>query len=90
MFVDIVFCLSLKSTNKNYETKNNSHMGRNLDNALDRWTTPGSILPLTPFEQWQFERYGNFIPERPEIETNETTYFERQIELYEYNEIFDM
>lgn len=64
-------------------------MGRNIDDFMDSRTTPGYLLSLTPFEQWQMERYGNFIPERPEIETNETTYFERQIELYEYNEIFD-
>jgi hypothetical protein len=39
-------------------------MGRNFDNALDRWTTPGSILPITPYELWQMERFGNFIPEK--------------------------
>lgn len=48
-------------------------MGRNLDNALDCWTTPGHLLSLTPFEQWQFERYGNIIPEK-QIEDNETDF----------------
>ncbi len=71
-----------------HETKNNFNMGRNFDNALDRWTTPGSILPITPYELWQMERFGNFIPERPIIETNEKTQIEKQIELYEQIDLF--
>lgn len=72
------------------ETKNNFNMGRNSHNALDRWTTPGSVLPVTPYEIWQMERYGNFISE-----TNSTpqdpgkTWFENQIEIKEYDEIYN-
>jgi hypothetical protein len=60
-----------KSKSINNETKNDNHMGRNFDNVMDRRTTPGSILPLTPYERWQLEKYGNFISEK-QIEENET------------------
>jgi hypothetical protein len=38
-------------------------MGNYLNTFVDRRTDPGSILPVTPYERWQLERYGNFIPE---------------------------
>lgn len=38
-------------------------MGNHSHNALDRRPTPGSVLPVTPYEIWQLERYGNFISE---------------------------
>jgi hypothetical protein len=63
-------------------------MGRNFDNALDRWTNPGSILPLTPYEIWQMERYGNFVFEsNPVPHEPEKTWFENKIEIFEYDEI---
>jgi hypothetical protein len=39
-------------------------MGNYLDPFMDRWTNPGPVLPLTPYETWQMEKFGNFIPEK--------------------------
>jgi hypothetical protein len=30
---------------------------------VDRRPIAGSILPVTPYEKWQFEKYQNFLPE---------------------------
>jgi hypothetical protein len=63
-------------------------MGNHSHNALHCRTTPGSVLPVTPYEIWQLERYGNFISE-----SNSTpqepgkTFFEYQIEIFEHDEI---
>lgn len=65
-------------------------MGRNSNNALDRRPTPGSILPVTPYEIWQMERYGNFISEsNPIPQEPGKTFFEYQIEIKEYDEIYN-
>jgi len=72
------------------ETKNNFNMGSNSHNALDRWTTPGSVLPVTPYEIWQMERYGNFISEsNPTPQEPGKTFFEYQIEIFEHDEIYN-
>lgn len=64
-------------------------MGRNLDNALDRRPTPGSILPVTHYEIWQMERFGNFIRESNPIPPEPgKTFFEYQIEIFEYDQIY--
>jgi hypothetical protein len=39
-------------------------MGNYLDSSMDRRTNPGPLLPLTPYETWQIEKFGNFIPEK--------------------------
>jgi hypothetical protein len=73
----------------NNETKNNSHMGNHSHNALDSRPTPGSILPVTPYEIWQSERYGNFISETNSIPQDPgKTFFEYQIEIFEHDEIY--
>jgi hypothetical protein len=63
-------------------------MGNHSHNALHRWSTPGSVLPVTPYETWQMERYGNFISEsNPTPQEPGKTFFEYQIEIYEFNEV---
>ena len=72
----------------NNETKNNFNMGHHSHNALHCRTTPGSVLPVTPYEIWQMERYGNFISEsNPTPPEPSKTFFEYQIEIYEFNEV---
>jgi hypothetical protein len=63
-------------------------MGNHSHNALHSWATPGSVLPVTPYEIWQSERYGNFISEsNPTPPEPSKTFFEYQIEIYEFNEV---
>ena len=65
-------------------------MGNHSHNALDRRPTPGSILPVTPYEIWQMERYGNFIREsNPMPQEPGKTFFEYQIEIFENDEIYN-
>jgi hypothetical protein len=55
---------------------------------MDSRPTPGSVLPVTPYEIWQMERYGNFISEsNPAPPEPSKTFFEYQIEIYEFNEV---
>jgi hypothetical protein len=55
---------------------------------MDSRPTPGSVLPVTPYEIWQMERYGNFISEsNPMPQEQSKTFFEYQIEIYEFNEV---
>ena len=64
-------------------------MGNHYHNALDRRTTPGSVLPVTPYEIWQMERFGNFIRESNPIPPDPgKTFFEYQIEIFEYDQIY--
>jgi hypothetical protein len=64
-------------------------MGSNINPFVDSRPTSGSVLPVTPYERWQSERYGNFISE-----SNQTpqepgkTFFEYQIEIKEHDEIY--
>jgi len=63
-------------------------MGNHSNNALDSRPTPGSVLPVTPYEIWQMERYGNFISESNSTPQDPgKTWFENQIEIKEYDEI---
>jgi hypothetical protein len=39
-------------------------MGNYYYDALDSWSDPRSILPITPYEIWQYEKYGNFYKEK--------------------------
>lgn len=65
-------------------------MGHHHHIALHCRTNPGSILPVTPYEIWQMERYGNFISEsNPIPQEPSKTFFEYQIEIYEFNEIYN-
>jgi hypothetical protein len=46
-------------------------MGSNINSIMDSRTTSGSVLPLTPYEIWQYEKYGNFYKEKdPEPTTD--------------------
>jgi hypothetical protein len=72
----------------NNETKNNFNMDVYFNPIVDSRSTPGSVLPLTPYEIWQMERYGNFISEsNPIPQEPSKTFFEYQIEIYEFNEV---
>ena len=74
----------------NNETKNNFNMDVYFNPFVDSRPTSGSVLPVTPYEIWQSERYGNFISE-----SNQTpqepgkTFFEYQIEIFEHDEIYN-
>jgi len=64
-------------------------MGSNINSIVDSRSTPGSVLPVTPYEIWQMERYGNFISEtNPIPHEPEKTFFEYQIEIFEHDEIY--
>lgn len=39
-------------------------MGNYYYDALDSWSDPRSILPITSYEIWQYEKYGNFYKEK--------------------------
>jgi hypothetical protein len=39
-------------------------MGDNLNGSSDRRTDSGRVLPVTPYEIWQYEKYGNFYKEK--------------------------
>jgi hypothetical protein len=55
---------------------------------VDSRPTSGSVLPVTPYEIWQMERYGNFISESNSTPQDPgKTWFENQIEIKEYDEI---
>jgi hypothetical protein len=57
---------------------------------VDSRPTPGSVLPVTPYEIWQMERYGNFISESNSIPQDPgKTFFEYQIEIKEHDEIYN-
>ena len=46
-------------------------MGSNINPIMDSRTTSGSVLPVTPYEIWQYEKYGNFYKEKdPEPTTD--------------------
>ena len=65
-------------------------MGSNINSIVDSRPTPGSILPVTPYEIWQMERFGNFIREsNPTPQDPGKTFFEYQIEIFEHDEIHD-
>jgi len=65
-------------------------MGNHSHNAMDRRTTPGSMVPITPYEIWQMERFGNFIREsNPIPQEPGKTFFEYQIEIFEHDEIYN-
>jgi hypothetical protein len=65
-------------------------MGNHFNNALHCRPTPGSVLPVTPYEIWQSERYGNFISESNPIPPEPSkTFFEYQIEIFEHDQIYN-
>lgn len=62
-------------------------MGNNNYSFVDCRPNPRSMVPITPYELWQLEHYGNFVLEfnQNDIEPGKT-WFENQIEIFE-NEI---
>ena len=60
-------------------------MGNYYYDALDSWSDSGSILPITPYEIWQYEKYGNFYKEKdPEPTSDMDQVQDLQIKIY-YN-----
>lgn len=58
-------------------------MGNNFNITLGSRPTPGSVLPVTPYEIWQLEKYGNFYKEKdPEPTTDMDKVPVLQIEIY--------
>lgn len=59
------------------------------DNSfMDSWTNSRSMVPVTPYEQWQMERYGNFVSESEPVSIAPgKTWIENQIEIFEFNEL---
>lgn len=58
-------------------------MGNYYYDALGSWPITGSVLPVTPYEIWQLEKYGNFYKEKdPEPTTDMDKVPVLQIEIY--------
>lgn len=65
-------------------------MGHHFNSFVDRRANSRSMVPVTPYEMWQMERYGNFIREsNPMPQEPGKTFFEYQIEIFEHDEIYD-
>lgn len=61
-------------------------MGFNYNDALYSRTTSGSVLPVTPYEIWQYEKYGNFYKEKdPEPTTDMDDLSALSIKVYANN-----
>jgi hypothetical protein len=61
-------------------------MGNYYYDALDSWSTSRSILPITPYEIWQYEKYGNFYKEKDhEPQTDVDQMQVLQIKIYNNN-----
>ena len=61
-------------------------MGNYYYDALDSWSTTRSVLPVTPYEIWQHEKYGNFYKEKdPEPTTDMGEVQDLQIKIYNNN-----
>lgn len=61
-------------------------MGNYYYDALDSWPITRSILPITPYEIWQYEKYGNFYKEKdPEHTTDMDQVQDMQIKVYNNN-----
>jgi hypothetical protein len=58
-------------------------MGNYYYDALDSWSTSGPVLPVTPYEIWQYEKYGNFYKEKdPEPTSDMDQMSDLQIKIY--------
>ena len=58
-------------------------MGNYYYDALDSWSTSGPVLPVTPYEIWQYEKYGNFYKEKdPEPTSDMDKVPDLQIKIY--------
>ena len=58
-------------------------MGNYYYDAMDSRTASGSVLPVTPYEIWQYEKYGNFYKEKdPEPTTDLGEVPELQVKIY--------
>lgn len=61
-------------------------MGNYYYDALDSWPITRSILPITPYEIWQYEKYGNFYKEKDhETTTDMGEVSDLQIKIYNNN-----
>jgi hypothetical protein len=60
-------------------------MGNYYYDALDSWSNSRSILPITHYEIWQYEKYGNFYKEKDHEPTSDMDQVpDMQIKIY-YN-----
>lgn len=58
-------------------------MGNYYYDALGSWSASGSVLPVTPYEIWQYEKYGNFYKENdPEPTTDMDKVPVLQVKIY--------
>ena len=58
-------------------------MGNYYYDALGSRSTSGSVLPVTPYEIWQYEKYGNFYKEKdPEPISDMDQVPDLQIKIY--------
>lgn len=60
-------------------------MGNNNFTSLLSRTDTGSVLPITPYEVWQLNKYGNFIKEKSDYECMDNTWLERKAALQSEN-----
>jgi len=61
-------------------------MGNYYYDALDSRSDSRSILPITPYEIWQYEKYGNFYKEKDhESKSDMDQVPDLQIKIYNNN-----
>ena len=58
----------------------NNHFTSLLSRATSR-----SMVPITPYEKWQQNKYGNFIKETSDYECMDNTWLERKAALQPQN-----
>ena len=65
-------------------------MGHHFNSIMDHRPNSRSMVPVTPYEIWQMERFGNFIREsNPTPQEPGKTFFEYKIEIFEHDEIYN-
>ena len=60
-------------------------MDANHFTSLHCGSTSGSMVPITPYEIWQLNKYGNFIKEKSDYECMDYTWLERKAALQPEN-----
>lgn len=60
-------------------------MDANHFTSLHCRTITGSVVPITPYEKWQQNKYGNFIKETSDYECMDYTWLERKADLQPEN-----
>ena len=60
-------------------------MDANHFTSLSSRTITRSMVPITPYEKWQQNKYGNFIKETSDYECMDNTWLERKAALQPEN-----